>query len=346
MTTKQYFFSLIILLFCTGTILISCKKNLPDNRLSIANDSQYTQFIYQPTLGRNTLFTNNFTYGNSSRPLDFKIVNMRTFGGEAAPELTKLYPVKVWKTAYDGKEKSLQEIEAKRVIENHSLFEVRPHSGEFLMWSEANSNMIKAQPDSGYVFDVEMSNSGGRKYFQNMRLIPFRERPYEPSPLDPVTGQGTSTSVSPSGIVINGARTNQFLTSNDVRVIFNKIPKGTPGYSGRSISFKFIDTLAQTIDPNKFALTDWGNLVHGFNMVKDANKVKFDVAFPVPLTTYPTKYTTTDGTSARVVFRFDRQAFGAVLLHCYLALNFRIYEEGDWEIIFQFKNDRPKFDND
>ncbi|RBQ03044.1 DUF5007 domain-containing protein [Pedobacter miscanthi] len=346
MKTKKYFLSVAVMLSAMMLILISCKKNLPDNRLSIANDSQYTQFIYQPTLGRNTLFTNNFTYGNSSRPLDFKIVNMRTFGGEPAPELTKLYPVKVWKTAYDGTEKSLAEIEAKRVIENHPLFEVRPHSGEFLMWAEANSNMIKAQPDSGYVFDVEMSNTGGRKYFQNMRLTPLRERPYEPSPLDPVTGQGTATSISPSGLFITGVRTNQFLSSSDVRVVFNKLPKGLPGYSGHSISFKFVDTLAQPIDPNKFALTDWGNLVHGFNMIKDATKVKFDVAYPVPLTAYPTKYTTTDGGAARVVFRFDRQAFGAALLHCYLALNFKIYEEGDWEIIFQFKNDRPKFDND
>jgi hypothetical protein len=66
--------------------------------------------------------------------------------------------------------------------------------------------MIKAQPDSGYVFDVEMSNSGGRKYFQNMRLMPLRERPYEPSNLDPVTGQGTSISVNPSGINNVGER--------------------------------------------------------------------------------------------------------------------------------------------
>jgi len=256
MKINKYLLSTLTILSGITLLLGSCKKNLPDNRLSIANDSQYTQFFYQPTLGRNTLFTNNFTYGNSSRPLDFKIVNMRTFGGEPAPELTKLYPVKVWKTAYDGTEKSLAEIEAKRVIENHALFEVRPHSGEFLMWAEANSNMIKAQPDSGYVFDVEMSNTGGRKYFQNMRLSPLRERPYEPSPLDPITGQGISTSISPSSMFITGQRTGQSLTSNDVRIVFNKLPKGLPGYSGHSISFKFIDTLAQTIDPNKFALTD------------------------------------------------------------------------------------------
>lgn len=327
-------------------LLVSCKKNLPDNRLSLAPDSQYTQYVYQPTLGRNTLFTNIFTNGNSSRPLDFKIVNMRTFTGEAAPELTKLYPVKVWKTAYDGTEKSLEEIEAKRVTENHPLFEVRPHSGEFLMWAEANSNMLKAQPDSGYVFDVEMSNSGGRKYFQNFRLSPLRERPYEPSNLDPITGQATSTSVSPSGIFIVGEKRKQFLNSNDVRVLFNKIPAGTPGYSGHSITFKFVDTLFQTIDPNKFVRTDWANVVHGFNMVKDATKVKYEVAYPIPLTTYPTRYTTVAGDRATSIFKFNRLGFGGVLQECYVSLNFRIFEKGDWEIIFWFRTDKPKFEND
>lgn len=327
-------------------LLVSCRKNLPDNRLSLAGDSQFRQYIYQPTLGRNTLFTNNFTYGNSSRPLNFKIVNMRSFTGEAAPELTKLYPVKVWKTAYDGTEKSLEEIEAKRVTENHPLFEIRPHSGEFLMWAEANSNMLKAQPDSGYVFDVEMSNTGGRKYFQNFRLSPLRERPYEPSNLDPITGQSTNVSVSPSGIAIVGEKRKQPLNSNDVRVLFKKIPANTPGYSGHSLTFKFIDTLSQIIDPNKFARTDWANVVHGFNMVKDSEKVKYEVAYPIPCTSYPTKYTTSSGDRATAVFRFDRLGFGGVLQQCSVSLNFKIFEKGDWEIIFWFKTDRPKFDND
>lgn len=323
-----------------GIVLSSCKKNLPEERLSIANDSQYIQYLYQPVLGRNSLFANNFQYGNSSRPLDFKIVNMRSFTGEPAPELTNNYPVLVWKTAYDGTEKSLNEINSKRVVENHPLFEVRPHSGEFLMWAAANSNMIKAQPDSGYVFDVEMSNSGGRKYYQNFRLRPLRERPYEPSNLDPVTGQGTSVSVNPTSVNITGERGQPLNTRDDVQVLFKKAG------NGNSITFKFVDTLSNPINPDKFAATDWANLVHGFNMVKDATKVKYDVAYPIPLSAYPTKYTTLSGDQARIIFRFNRQAFGNVLQQCFLAFNFNIYEKGDWEITFWFKRDKPKFDND
>jgi len=340
MKNIQYIFKVCLTLMLGGIVLSSCRKNLPDERLSIANDSQYTQYLYQPVLGRNTLFANNFQYGNSSRPLDFKIVNMRTFNGEPAPELTTNYPVTVWKTAYDGTEKSIAEIEAKRTTENHPLFEVRPHSGEFMMWAAANSNMVKAQPDSGYVFDVEMSNSGGRKYYQNFRLRPLRERPYEPSNLDPITGQGTSVSVNPTSLNITGMRGQPLNTRDDVQVLFKKAG------NGNSITFKFVDTLSNPIDPNKFAATDWVNLVHGFNMVKDATKVKYEVAYPVPCSAYPTKYTTLSGDQARVVFRFNRQAFGNVLQQCFLAFNFNIYQKGDWEITFWFKRDKPKFDND
>jgi hypothetical protein len=340
MKNIQYILKVSLTLLLGGIVLSSCRKNLPDERLSIASDSQYTQYVYQPVLGRNTLFANNFQYGNSSRPLDFKIVNMRTFNGEPAPELTNNYPVTVWKTAYDGTEKSIAEIDAKRTTENHPLFEIRPHSGEFMMWAAANSNMIKAQPDSGYVFDVEMSNSGGRKYFQNFRLRPLRERPYEPSNLDPVTGQGTSVSVNPTSLNITGLRGQPLNTRDDVQVLFKKAG------NGNSITFKFVDTLSNPIDPNKFAATDWANLVHGFNMVKDATKVKYEVAYPIPCSAYPTKYTTLSGEQARVVFRFNRQAFGNVLQQCFMALNFNIYQQGDWEITFWFKRDKPKFDND
>ncbi|MNI61298.1 hypothetical protein D3C73_1165620 [compost metagenome] len=209
-----------------------------------------------------------------------------------------------------------------------------------MMWAAANSNMVKAQPDSGYVFDVEMSNSGGRKYYQNFRLRPLRERPYEPSNLDPITGQGTSVSVNPTALFITGERGQLLNTRDDVQVLFKKTG------NGNSLTFKFADTLSNPIDPNKFAATDWANLVHGFNMVKDAGKVKYEVAYPIPCSAYPTKYTTLSGDQASVVFRFNRQAFGNIQQKCFLAFNFNIYQKGDWEITFWFKRDKPKFDND
>jgi hypothetical protein len=341
MNNNKYL-SLVGLVLLSMIIITACKKNIPDPRLSLGNDSQFTISTYTPILGRNTLFSDNFFIGSSAVPLDFKIVNMRRFTGEPAPELTEYFPVQVWKSAYDGTEKSVAEIEAKRKTENHQLFEIREHSGQFLMWNKANSNFVRAQPDSGYVFDVEVANSGGRRYFKNMKLRPFKERAFEPSNLNLTTGQATSTGVFPSLIgSLRGEKTGRFLSPFDIEVQFKK--NNAPG---NSLSFKFIDTLQQVIDPNKFAATDWANVVHGFNMIKNSDSVKYEVAYPIPLAAYPTKYTTNGGDRASAVFRYNRQGFGNVRETGLIGMDFNIFEPGNWTIIFWFKTERPKFIND
>lgn len=326
--------------------LYGCKKNLPDDRLSLGADSRFTQTFYQPVLGRTTVFIGNFNTASSSVPLNFKIVNMRRFNGEDAPELKDFFPVKVWKQAYNGTETSLAEIEAKRTIENHQLFEIREKAGQFVMWPEAKSDFVKAQPDSGYIFDVEVSNSGGRRYFQNFKLRPFKERPVEPSTLDASTGQdiflGTNVIVSN----IRGKRTNRFLTGSDVVSQFRRKPAGTPGNTGHSITFRFVDTLYNTIDPNKFQATKWGEVVHGFDMVKTNTQVTYQVGYPIPLTNYPTKYTTLNGAAASSIFRFDRIGTGNTLQEGQVILTYQIHEPGDWEVIIWFRTEQPKFEND
>lgn len=326
--------------------LFGCKKNLPDDRLSLGADSRFTQTVYQPVLGRATLYAGNFNTASSSVPLDFKIVNMRRFNGEAAPELNDFFPVKVWKEAYRGTETSLAEIEAKRVIENHQLFEIRKNSGQFVMWPEAKSSFIRAQPDSGYVFDVEVSNSGGRRYFQNFVLRPFKERPVEPSTLDPSNGQDIYLGVIAEVSNIRGKRTNRLLGGGDVVVHYRKKPAGTPGNTGHSISFKFVDTLFNTINPDKFNATKWADVVHGFDMVKTSTEVTYQVAYPIPLTNYPTKYTSLNGAAAQSLFRFDRIGAGNTLQQAVLGLTYQIHEPGDWEVIFWFRTELPKFEND
>ncbi|MDQ8006690.1 MAG: DUF5007 domain-containing protein [Pedobacter sp.] len=342
MNRRNYIAIVTIITLGLSITISACKKNIPDERLSLGADSQFTTTIYQPVLGRNTLFSDNFFIGSSSVPLEFKIVNMRRFNGEPAPELTQYFPVTVWKKAYDGTEKSLQEIEAKRATENHQLFEVRKNSGQFLMWSRANSNFVKAQADSGYVFDIEVSNSGGRRYYKNLKLQPFRERPFEPSNLNAITGQAINTGVFPSFMMnIKGEKTNRYLNPLDIEVQFKKNSS-----LGNSLSFKFLDTLQQLIHPDKFSNTKWETLIHGFNMVKNSDSVKYDVAYPIPLAAYPTRYTTPGGEQAFVAFGYNRMGFGNKLEEALLGLNFNIYEPGNWTIIFWFKTERPKFVND
>ncbi|HTN37516.1 MAG TPA: DUF5007 domain-containing protein [Arachidicoccus sp.] len=333
-------FKTFFALVTAGSLVVSCSKLLPHDRDSIADDSNFTQDSYMPILGRSTLY-NTFVAGSSTQPLTFKIINPRTKSGDPAPELTDVFPVKVWKEAYTGQETSFDEIEKKRGTEMHHLFEIREHSGQFLIWPEAKSTFIHAQPDSGYVFDVEMSNSGGRRFFRNMRLKPFREIPYEPSNLDPITGQAKYAGVSPTRIVnIVGEHTDQILFSNDIIVFFNKVG------GGNSLKFEFLDTLQNPINPDKFNLTDWKHLVHGFNMTKTATNVTYQVAYPIPLTNVQTQYTTTDGLKAHTIISWARQGFGDNRIVAELGLDFSIFEKGDWEIKFWFRRDNPKFAND
>jgi hypothetical protein len=334
-------FSILLVALIVSVGISGCLKNLPDDRESIATNTQFTQTVYSPVLGRNTLFDNNFSVGNSSQPLTFKIINMRNRDGSAAPELTQLFPVQVWTSPYLGDEKSIAEIEAKRKIENHALFEVREHAGQFLMWAAARSTFVKTQPDSGYVFDVEMSNSGGRRYFRDFKLMPLKEREFEPSTLNAVTGLSQHTGLSSSDVEnIIGAKTNKFLSGDDIEVQFHKVGEGN------SLKFKFVDSLYNPIDPGQFNLTKWDKLVHGFSMEKTNQYVKYTVAYPVPLIVYQTAYTNTSGDKAHVVFSYDRQAYGNIRSVSNLKLDFAIYEKGDWEITFWFRNESPKFIND
>lgn len=332
------------ILFLGLAVLVNagCKKNFPDVRESLGDDSRFLNNLYEPVLGRNTLFSNNFFVGSSSQPLTFKIINLRKRDGTAATELTAERPVLVWKKPYLGDEKSLAEIEEKRAVENHPAFEIREHSGQFLMWANSKSDNIKTQPDSGYVFDVEMSNKGGRRYFRDMKLRPLRERPFEPSNLDPLTGLAQKVAIRPNFVVqMRGEKTSRFLSSGDVEVFFNKVSS-----EKKSLTFKFVDSLYRPIDPNKFALTDWNNLVHGFNMQKTSEYVRYDVAYPVPLIAYATKYTNPQGDKSRVIFRYERLAFGGFRESGYLGLDFSIFEIGEWEITFRFSGESPKFIND
>lgn len=324
---------------------IACKKYLPEDRETVGSDSQFTKTVYEPVLARTTLFSENFYQGSTSYPATFKIVNLRKRGGAEAPELLENFPVQVWKKNYTGEEKSLAEIEAKREIQNRPLLEMFPHSGQIVMWAGANSGFVRTQPDSGYVFDVEVSNSGGRRYYRNLLLKPFKERPYEPSDRDAITGHAGASRITPSTMNLKGVHTQRYLGPFDVDVFIRK--REDVAKPGNSLRFMFLDSLYKPMNPNLFSSTDWDNLVHGFSRQMTDTSVVYDVAYPIPLVAIPTKYTTPGNPAqAQVLFTFPRLGFGARKDDGRLGLNFAIYEPGDWEIVFAFKTDNPKFTND
>lgn len=333
----------ILMVICiSALVLAGCNKLLPTDRDAITDDTQFTLKEYKPILGRTTLYNQNFYAGNSTIPFTFKIVNPRLYAnGSAANELLDTFPVLVWKENYTGEETSLEQIENKREIAYRPLFEIGQHSGNFTMWGAAKTPFVRSLPDSGYIFDVEASNSGGRVYYRDFRLMPQKEIPYEPSNIDPYTGQSTRPNVYPTmAYNIYGVTSGFPISTGGVYVYFNKLGEGN------SLSFKFMDTLFQPINPMKFADTDWKNLVHGFNMQMTPDSVKYEVAYPIPLIVQPTKYTTADGKSANLAFKYHRMGFGGVRQDAVLALHFNIYEKGNWQIVFWFRNDNPDFEDE
>ena len=345
----KYLYSLVLVALAGMVFFISsCRKNFPDDRDSIDPLATFTRTVYDPTLGRNTVFSNNFNAANSSQPLEFTMLNLRRYNDEPAPELTdSIYPVSVWKNGgtYTGKETSLEEIESKRSTENHRIFEIRKNSGQMVLWSGMDQSRIRSQPDSGYKFDVKVSNSGGVNYYYNLRFMPKKAIPYEPSNYNPETGMTTGPAVSypTNGISLSNMQRLQdglAMQPAEVDVYFTK--KGT----GNSLTFKFLDSVFAPINPRLFNTTDWPNLVHGFNMNLTDTAVTYQVGYPIPLGPVPTRYTNAAATRAVVAFSYYRigtAGFGNI---CTLSFNYAIYEKGDWEIAFQFKNSSPKFEND
>jgi hypothetical protein len=343
MRLRLKYTQLTFLMLAGLAVVTSCTKNLPQSLDTLSNDMLFTQTVYAPTLGRNTLLNNNFSAGSSTQPLTFQIINLhRASNGAAAPELTENYPTVIWKHAYTGLETSLAQIDSERAIANQPLFSIRVHSGEFLMWAGAQSSFVACAPDSGYTFDVAVSNSGGKKYFRNFRLIPQRERAYEPSNYDPVTGIAANSYDTPLSMLnVTGKTSNVSILPQDVHIFFYKNTSDMT--AGNSLTFRFYDSNYNVIDPHNFNETNWAKLVHGFNMQLTTESVRYDVAYPIPLITLPTAYTNAAGTQANTVFSYSRINSGGFREQSSITFDWAIYDTGHWEIIMVFAADSPLF---
>lgn len=328
----------------------SCKKLFPKDLDSIDSAAKFNSTYYEGILGRKTIYRDQFSFGESTTPLKFEIINIRRANGEKAPELSdSIYKVTAWKTdgvgPYTGEEKSIAEIENKRTIENHRLFEIRDYSPDFLIWDIQNPSNINTAPNAGYLFDVKVSNSGSVRYFYDMRFVPFKAMPFEPNNYDRYTGMASSPVLTSgvSGIGLENiyqASDKAVMPASNVNVKFTKLSD-----KENSLTFKFLDSAYNPIDPNEFSSTNWEGLVHGFNMRKTNTEVKYDVAYPVPLVNKPTKYTNLAGNRAHVEFTYNRNVMNTTL-KAKLKFDFAIYQKGEWEIAFLFRNTSPKFTDD
>ena len=303
----------IALLFSCVLLSISCvDKYLPDSLDAFDRDVNFTTKLYRPQLGKNTLMSDNFSSGNSTLPLTFEISRIVRADGSPAPELTEYFPVKVWKTPYMGTEKSIEEIEAKREIEYRTLFQVKKHSGEFMMWSNAESSFVQCAPSDGYIFDVLVKNSGGYKTFTDMQLIPVRESDYEPSIYDPETGlvQGQDY-VTPNSLTLFQTESGDYMFPEDVHIYFRENQDNDDDV--KSLTFRFY--------------------------------VKYDVVYPMPLVEMKSKYTNKDGNRINVNFLYDRITASGYRMTSTMSFEFAIYKEAHWEIIVVFTAGAPLFED-
>lgn len=327
------------------TVQMSCVDNyLPDAKDAFDRDVNFTKTFFDPVMGHTTFYTGVFNSANSTLPLTFEITDMMHSDGTPAPELMEYYPVKVWKSPYLGTESSIEEINAKRGIEYRRLFDVRKHTGEFIMWAEANSSVLRCQPDSGYVFNVSITNSGGQKITKRMRLMPKREQDFEPTIYDSETGLAIAEYLTPDYVYMSYAPNNfgysYSVGAEDVHLYFRE-NKDDPS-PNTSLSISFYDKNWGVIDPRAFNETNWSSLFQaGFLKEITSKHVKYDMAYPLPLFKEVTEYTDKNGEKAHVMFEASYMNRYGYRRHAYMYFDFAIYKEAHWEILVHFSNGTP-----
>lgn len=333
-------------IFCgvAAMLATSCTSLIPDDLDALDDDVTLTITEFTPYLGRTTVYENIVNVSNKSTlPITFNAVAVRTFDGSPAPELTEKYPVKVWNAAYTGDEESIEEIEAKRSVEYRPMLDVQHNNGDITFWNTGSESFVLNVPNDGYLFDLEIQNSGGRRYVRDVAVRPFKERPYEPSQYDPSSGLATSAFLRPSYSNIYDSRDGTMPVFDVRAYIFKQTDNTAPG---NTFSISVVDSLGQTIDVRDFKDTDFDELIHGFNPRFQDGKVTYDVAYPMPLVALPTRYTDASGSRSRVTLRYNRIGFGGMLQEARLWMDLAIFEEGHWELQFRFNGGSPKFINE
>ncbi|MCX2573175.1 DUF5007 domain-containing protein [Pedobacter sandarakinus] len=359
--TKAQFKKELIFVLLAIALFSGCKKifDLPTEKDYLSNNVNFSNKVLEPIIGRNTLI-GGFNADNSTAPFIFEVVNARYGDGRPVTDVFQKVPTYVWTAPYTGLETSLAEIEAKRKLEQHSLFEIRS-SGQFVFWGSSTNQLITPRPTDSTnfaqdtrFFDVKIKNTGGERLVRDFQIRPYRERPYEPSndfnaftglpapdpkfPLD----KKLRDYIRPFLNNVIGANSNKNLVSNnDLKDAVVYIRPFTGG-NGHSLRIKVLNKDSVAINPAFFNETVWEKMIHGFNVQKTTEYVQYDVAYPIPLVEVPTFYAT-GGTRAKVNISYSRGAFGGGRTIASFGVDFAIYKAGDWEIVFHFKTDNPKF---
>lgn len=231
------------------------------------------------------------------------------------------------------------------------------------MWSSSTNELIEPRPsDSSDLvqdirfFDLKISNSGGSMLLNDFQVLPWLEQPYSPyNDVNPYTGKPAPDPRDPKNPNkrdyirprlenVIGAESNRPLESNDEKKDVVVYIRPFEGGNGTNLRFVFLDKEGKTMNPAQFNETRWEELVHGFNRVTTSDYVQYDVAYPIPLVDVKTPFSS--GGNANVNFSYSRKGYGGTVAVSSFGLDFRIFKPGDWEIVFHFRNENPKFEDE
>ncbi len=361
---KKKYRSLVVfaLLGFSFACLSGCYKNLvPEERDFFSADAAFSRTDFDVVLGRTNVFLHIYNPDYSTQPLNFTILNCRkadtvylttdsshfTIDTIAAAYLRNKVTVSQWNTYYSGKEKSIEEIDAKRYQTERPVLDIRPHSGDIIFF---RTDASVVQPGV-YFFDVKVANGGGQKIF-HMTLRVRNSHPYEPYNYDDITGKRLPA--NSGGIIhptsMNGVvdRLNRALPADSLNIYFHKV-----GNDKNTLTIKFFDQDSLPISLSKFNLMEWDSLTYrtemndvdvpfGFNrrMNVDSTAVTWDIPNPFPVLTDVSAVSV----KASIDFKYNRVSFGR-RVDANIGFSFNIAEPGQWEIIYKFRVN-PKFEDD
>lgn len=344
MNPQVYKYAIIGLLTMMAT---SCYKSLlPKEKEHFSNNASFDGDLYAANFGRTNVFYGKFNPDYSTQPLTFELQNIAGPNGQPVPALREEIDTWQWKTYYSGTEKSVEEINAKRIQVKRPVLDIKPNSGDLVFWATDTS---KLKPGT-YTFDIFVKNNGGQKTFQKRKLQLARPRPYEPYEFDDFTGLRKPLDkggvIHPTVIGVQD-KLNNFITSDNVTVYFRKT-----GTAKNSLSIKFFDADSAAIRLPAFNITKWDSLVYRSNtiqqmvpfafnrkMTQDSTVVTWDITNP-----FPVLADVGINEQAAIGFLYERVSYGQ-RTQAVLGLTFSIFEAGSWEVIFKFKVN-PKFAND
>ncbi|NLR57324.1 DUF5007 domain-containing protein [Chitinophaga polysaccharea] len=344
MNTQVYKYIVAIGLLLAAS---SCyKAMLPKEKAHFSNNCNFDGDTYVAYFGRANVSYGKFNPDYSTQPLTFELQNIQRPDGAQAPEFKQEVNTWQWKTYYSGTEKSVDEINAKRIQVKRPLMDLQANSGNLVFWS-TDTTVLKP---GIYTFDILVKNEGGQKLFQKRKLDLRRPRPYEPYEWDAVTGlplaadQGGIIHPSVSGIK---DQLNNELKAENINVYFRKT-----GTAKNTISFKFFDKDSLPIRLPAFNITKWDSLAYrsntidarvyfGFNrkMTADSTVVTWDIPNP-----FPVLADVGIDEKASINFSYERISYG-VRTQASLGLTFALFEAGSWDVIIKF-NVNPRFSND